>query len=125
MRGKVPVEKWNVQNSVSEAKKKKKCKCNWLYCDPECTNKSHRYPWAFAPFYGKGDGKSDAAISTGTRSSGSSGGGAYPGAGGINMPGVPAGPNSGMGPITMSRDNFNGQAINEDLQLISMICEGN
>ena len=58
-----------------------------------------------APLYGKGDGKS-AATHPAYRASGpsTSQGPAYPGAGGINAPGVPGGPNAGMGPLSMSFD---------------------
>jgi hypothetical protein len=63
--------------------------------------------WYFAPYYGKGDGQSPAAISTGPGSVGMTGmdppSGAFPGAGGINSPGVGGGANTGMGPISMSK----------------------
>lgn len=106
----------------TEAKKKKKCNCiNWPWeYDPDCP--CHRHLIWFAPFFGKADGKSPAAISTAPSGETTGGGPAYPGAGGINMPGVPSGPNTGMGP-TMASKALTGDVILEDLQLIAQICE--
>jgi hypothetical protein len=92
-------------SSISEdrtvRKKRQRCDCP----DGECGLCMHG--WYFAPYYGKGDGQSPAAISTGPGSVGMTGmdppSGAFPGAGGINSPSVPGGPNAGMGPISMSK----------------------
>jgi len=82
-------------------KKRQRCDCP----DGECGLCMHG--WYFTPYYGKGDGQSPAAISTGPGSVGMTGmdvpSGAFPGAGGINSPSVPGGANAGMGPITMSK----------------------
>lgn len=67
----------------------------WLY-EP--------WMWMFAPFYGVVGGPSAAEISTGSPMPSNPTSPAYPGPGGINAPGVPAGPNSGMGPVTASLD---------------------
>lgn len=77
----------------------------------------------FAPFFGRGDGKSPAEIHTGGQGSGKSTGGgpAYPGEGGINAPGVGSGPNSGMGPSLGSSTDFSGRSIMEDVKSISEI----
>lgn len=91
-------------SSVVEAKtRRKRQRCDCLY--GTCGN--CYYGWAFAPYYGKGDRKSPAAISTLPSDLPSDvPSGANPGPGGINMPGIPNGPNSGMGPsapVTASR----------------------
>lgn len=82
-------------------KKRERCSCD----DGNCGQCMHG--WFFNPYYGKGDGRSDAAITTGAGAVGMTGmdlpSGAFPGAGGVNSPGVAAGPNSGMGPVTMNR----------------------
>lgn len=72
--------------------------------------KKKKYWWAFAPFYGKGAGYTSQATMPkgqviGTSQPGNPAGlsPAYPGAGGINAPGVPAGANAGMGPISASK----------------------
>lgn len=107
---------------MKEAKynKKQKCSCTkWPYsCDPDCP----RHYLLFAPFYGKGNGKSAAEIHTGGQgaSKGTGGGPAFPGAGGINAPGVGGGANTGMGPA-MSSTEFTGSSIMEDVKLISQI----
>lgn len=83
-------------SSLDEAKKRKRKRCDCgVGCD-RCYG-----GWYFAPFYGPGDGTSGAA--NGPYPSADVPSGAKPGAGGINSPSVPAGPNSGMGPVTMSR----------------------
>lgn len=107
------IVKHHLEMREGKGDKKKRCSClSWPYscCD--------RHFALFAPFYGKGDGKSAAAISTGPGYSG--GGPAYPGAGGVNAPGVGSGPNSGMGPA-MSSAEFSGASIMEDVKLISQI----
>lgn len=73
--------------------------------------KKKKYWWAFAPFYGKGAGYTSQATMPkgqviGTTQPGNPSGlsPAYPGAGGINAPGVPGGgANAGMGPISASK----------------------
>lgn len=73
-------------DEILEARKKRKKKIK------------KQFVYLFWPFFGK-DGHSAAEISTGnTSGTGNVSSPAYPGAGGINSPGVPAGPNSGMGP---------------------------
>ena len=93
----------NLSSIAEERVKKKRRRCDCS--DGECGLCMHG--WYFAPYYGKGDGQSPAAISTGPGSVGMTGmdvpSGAFPGAGGINSPSVPGGPNAGMGPITMSK----------------------
>lgn len=87
-------------NSLSEGKKRRKrrrCSCLYGICGG-CYG-----GWYFAPFYGKGDGTSGAAIGTGPSYPQNVPSGANPGPGGINMPGIPNGPNSGMGPISMNK----------------------
>ena len=107
----------HTEHFLGEAKKrKKKCK--------KCTGYGCYYcgyrGYLFAPFYGKGDGTSAAAISTGPGgSSGSGGGPAFPGAGGVNAPGVPGGPNSGMG----SSMSYDGNALMADIDAIGRLCE--
>ena len=98
-------------------KKKKKCTCSHYPYECDATCPRH---FGLSPYYGKGDGKSDAAISTATAPTGT--GPAFPGAGGINAPGVPSGPNSGMGPVSASRE-LSGRALLEDAKLISGLCE--
>lgn len=85
-------------SSLQEVKKRKRKRCDCMLggCD-RCYG-----GWYFAPFYGPGDGTSGAASGPYDPSA-SVPSGAYPGAGGINSPSVPAGPNSGMGPVTMNK----------------------
>lgn len=111
---KLPTKLGETISTLDEAKRKKKqCpKCYGVgcyYCDYQ--------GFLFAPFFGKGDGTSAAAISTG--SGGGGGGPAFPGAGGINAPGVPGGPNSGMG----SSMSYDGNSLIEELNAIDRLCK--
>jgi hypothetical protein len=90
----------NLTSVVTERKSRKRQKCSCYYGDCGACHRG----WVFAPFYGKGDGKSDAAISTLPSQGSSPQSGALPGPGGINMPGIAPGPNSGMGPIGASKN---------------------
>jgi len=108
------------KESLDEAKKKKK-RCDKCY-GYGCHYCGYR-GYLFAPFYGKGDGTSAAAITTGP--GGASGGGpAFPGAGGINSPGVGGGANTGMGPA-MASHSFDGNSLLDDIDVIGRIIEGN
>lgn len=109
-------------NSLDEAgrsrRKRKRCDCLIGNCE-RCY-----HGWFWQPYYGKGDGTSDAAISTlpsGLPSDVASG--ARPGPGGINAPGVPAGPNSGMGPVSMSR-NIDSRSIFQEVHSLWRLCQG-
>lgn len=78
---------------LEEAKKKKKKR---IYA-------------GFGPYYGKPGGQSPATMPQFRRSGegiSPKQGPASPGPGGVNAPGVPAGPNAGMGPIVASRDGL-------------------
>jgi|GEM_PF-5944416 len=83
--------------------KKKKCPCGQVDADGRCACDDGA--WAFAPLYGDGKGHSGATLPKDNVAQGAAGQSpspsspAYPGPGGINAPGVPAGPNPGTGPI--------------------------
>ena len=90
--------------------------------------KKKKYWWAFAPFYGKGAGYPSQATSPPGKIVGSDASqvygnvpasGAKPGAGGINAPGVAAGPNAGMGPISASKV-FQGSSMVEAYEFMKM-----
>jgi len=102
-------------------KKKKKKKCNWPYYDKDCPI----HGWLFPPFFGKDKDSSAATISTAGPGSRSGSGPAYPGAGGINMPGVPGGPgipNTGMGPTFTSRE-ISGNVLVSDYNCLHALME--
>lgn len=110
-------------SSVKEGKKRKVKRKKCSSCSGDGCKHCQNMGWVLAPFYGPGDGTSGAAISTAPKgASQGSKSGAYPGAGGANSPSVPAGANSGMGPVAASKE-ISGRAINEDMALIFKISE--
>lgn len=100
-----------------KAKKKKKCKFPWL-ADASCMEEPW---WAFAPLYGAGGGDGAPVAPGGSPSPQSP---AYPGPGGINAPGVAAGPNSGMGPVTASADDEAAQVAPQEDEMSSLAALG-
>jgi hypothetical protein len=98
----------NTIQLLAEAKKKKIAK------------KKQRF--AFAPFYGRGDGTSGATIpafrpAIHTTGSQSSHGPSLPGSGGINSPSVPSGANAGMGLVSSKQ-----KTKKNDLKEATHIC---
>lgn len=108
-----------IKGEQVEAKKKKKKRKQCSMCVGYGCHLCNYHGWVFAPLYGDGKGHSGATTPpnnvTQTAPTPSPSGPAYPGAGGINAPGVPAGPNTGMGPISASKDPSGKPRLSEDL----------
>lgn len=88
--------------------KRKDCKCGQYDSAGKCA--CNDASWAFAPLYGDGKGNSGAAnhVSTTGGQTPSPSSPAFPGAGGVNSPGVGGGQNSGTGPLMTSISEADG-----------------